>query len=99
MANVDGDAAVAVQPAGTASVMLTLPSGRGRCPGSAVVTVAVEPGWPTAGALSVNGCWTTTGVVPVTPLTVTLIVATPCPTAVTWPVRLTVATAGRCWRS
>ena len=37
--------------------------------------------------------WTTIGAVPVTPLTVTLIVATPRPTAVSRPAWLTWATA------
>jgi hypothetical protein len=93
-ANVDGEVAVAVHPAGTASETLTLVSGWLLVSGIAVVTVAVVPGVTMAGAVSASGCCTTTGVVPVTPLTVTLIVATPWPTAVSMPVLLTAATFG-----
>lgn len=53
-----------------------------------------SPGVPIAGALSANGCCTTMGVEPVTPPTVTLIVATPAATVATWPLLLTVATFG-----
>ena len=47
---------------------------------------------PVAALASVLCYCTTMGTVPVTPLTVTLMVATPAATACTWPVLLTVAT-------
>jgi hypothetical protein len=46
------------------------------------------------GAVAVSGSETLSGVVPVTPFTVTLIVVAPGSTAVTLPSPLTVATAG-----
>ncbi len=59
---------------------------------SVVVAVAASPGVTTGGAVSVREWPTTIGVVPLTPSTVTLIVATPSPTALTRPAALTVAT-------
>src|SRR3954451_19133772 len=90
----DGVVAFAVQPAGSDSDALTLVSGWVPAAGRAVVTVIVEPGVATAGVVSLNGCCTTTGAVPVTPLTVTLMVAVPWPTAVSTPARLTLTTSG-----
>ncbi len=92
--NEDGDVAWIVQPLGPVSDMLTLVSGAPLGFGSVVVAVNVEPGSTSDGALSENGCLTTTGVVPVTPLTVTLIVVAPAAIVFTVPALLTVATSG-----
>src|SRR5690348_8977966 len=95
LANVAGEVAVAVQPSGTSRV--TEAPGRAVGPVLVYVVVAVTP---------VPGCtiradeatarvwWTRITAEPVTPFTVTLIVAAPLPTAVTSPLRLTVATEG-----
>jgi hypothetical protein len=95
VANVDGEVARAVQSLGTVTDIATF---RNRGPpaglGSVVVAVNVEPGCGTAAALSVNGSFTRIGVAPVTPWTVTLMVAAPGATVVTVPVSLTLATFG-----
>jgi hypothetical protein len=54
----------------------------------------VAPATAMAGTSSAYGCRTAIGVVPVTPSTVTAMVATPAATAVIRPAGLTVATRG-----
>jgi hypothetical protein len=94
VANVAGEVAWADQPSGVVRLIVTAVSGALLGLGSVVVAVRVEPGWTMLGACSVNGCLTTIGVLPVTPFTVTLIVAVPAAMVRTAPVRLTAATAG-----
>src|SRR5919108_3029432 len=93
-ANVAGVDAVMFQPDGPDSDMVTFFSGWLLVLGSDVVTVALSPGMSTDGELIVKLGLTTTGVEPVTPLTVTSMVATPCPFIVTLPPGLTEATLG-----
>ena len=81
-----------VQPLGAASLSLTLLTGAEPGFDRAVVAVNDPPGSATAGAVSVSGCLTTTTADPLTPLTLTEIVAIPGATAVIVPLLLTVAT-------
>jgi hypothetical protein len=92
--NVVGEVAVTVQPLGALSETFTFASGWLPVSGRLVVTETFVPGPTMDGAFTVNGCRTAMGAEPVTPLTVTLIVDTPWPTAVTFPALLTVATPG-----
>src|ERR1022692_175458 len=92
--NEEGDVAVTVQPLGAVSATLTLRRGALPVLGSDVVAVMADPGVTTGGAVSVNGCWTVTGVEPVTPLTMTLMVATPWAIMVILPPGLIEATLG-----
>src|ERR1035437_3230231 len=94
LSNEAGVVGVTVHPAGAVRVMLTLLRGALLGLGSVVVAVRVEPATATPGALRVYGCLTTMTAEPCTPFTVTLIVATPAPTAFTRPPPLTVATEG-----
>ena len=95
LGNVAGVLAVAVQPVGTVRWKAAL---RSFSPplgfAEVVVTVKLPPGTATAGALIANGSCTAIGVEPVTPSTLTRIVAVPTACVVTTPVRLTEATAG-----
>jgi hypothetical protein len=58
------------------------------------VAVALPPAAIRVGGASVSVCWTMIGVEPLTPLTVTVMVAVPSATARTRPALDTVATAG-----
>jgi hypothetical protein len=92
--DVAGPSAVTVQPAGVLRPSVTSVSGTRPGLGSVALAVTVPPGATTAGISSVYGCLTTIGVVPVTPSTVTAMVAAPAATAVTLPFGLTEATFG-----
>ena len=84
--------AVTVHPAGAVRLSVTELSLLAPGFASVVVAVNVEPGATTWGALTVSGCLTMMTAEPVTPLTVTRIVATPGATAFMIPVLLTLAT-------
>src|SRR5450759_1604320 len=86
VANVDGEVALTVQPLGAVSWTLTLRRGAVPVFGSCVVAVKVEPGTATTVALSLSASGLTRMTAdPVTPLTVTVMVATPFLTARTSP--------------
>ena len=92
--NVVGEVAATVHPSGAVRLTLTCESAWLPVSGSDVVTVAVAPGAMMGGAFTENGCCTATGAEPVTPFTVTLMVAAPCAIAVSLPPGLTVTTLG-----
>ena len=83
---------VAVQPPGGVSVRLTPVTAEEPVFEKLSVAVNDEPESTTVGATSETGCLTTTTVDPVTPPTVTEIVATPGATALITPLLLTLAT-------
>ena len=87
-----GEVAVTVQPAGAARRMVTRSLGRPVPLRTVVVAVMADPGSATGGASRTSPPRTTTTADPSTPSTVTVIVATPSPTALPCPVPLTVTT-------
>src|SRR5258708_34500241 len=89
-----GVVACAVQPLGAVSVRLTLLSALVPPLTNVVVAVTVPPAVISGGAARVSEGRTTIGAEPLTPLTVTGMVAVPSPTALTSPGVLTVAPVG-----